>query len=249
MAKFLFVTDLDNTLVGDDKALEELNQKLGQHREEYGTKIVYITGRSLTLYQELTKQKHLLEPDALVTAVGTEIYYKIGDPPDPSWSEKLSVGWNRDLVVSTASQFADLLPQPDSEQRPFKVSYFLSEAVAADLLSELEDLLQKRGLNIKLIYSGGRDLDVVPRYGNKGLAMQFLRQQWEIDPTRTVVCGDSGNDIALFSMGKERGIIVGNAQPELLCWSEINPADYRYLATAHYAAGILEGMCYFGFFE
>ncbi|MFB2939122.1 sucrose-phosphate phosphatase [Aerosakkonemataceae cyanobacterium BLCC-F154] len=249
MAKFLFVTDLDNTLVGDDQSLAELNQKLKQHRQEYDTKIVYTTGRSLTLYQQLTEEKNLLVPDALVTAVGTEIYYHVDNDPDPSWSEKMMVGWDRELVINTASHFADLTPQPETEQRPFKVSYFLAEIVAADVLSELEDLLQKRGLNVRLIYSGSKDLDIIPRRGNKGAAMQFLRQHWDISPTQTVVCGDSGNDIALFSMDRERGIIVGNAQPELLRWCEINPADYRYQAKSYYAAGILEGLYYFGFFK
>ena len=249
MAKFLFVTDLDNTLVGDDQALEELNQKLNQHRQAYDTKIVYITGRSLTLYQQLTEEKHLLAPDALVTAVGTEIYYHVDEDPDPTWSEQMMIGWDRELVINTASHFADLIPQPDTEQLPFKVSYFLTEVVAADVLCELEDLLQKRGINVRLIYSGSKDLDIIPRRGNKGAAMQFLRQQWGIGATQTVVCGDSGNDIALFSVDQERGIIVGNAQPELLRWCEINPADYRYLAKSHCAAGILEGLYYFGFFK
>ena len=53
MARFLFVTDLDNTFVGDDDALRELEQLLSKHRQEYGTRIVYATGRSPVLYQEL----------------------------------------------------------------------------------------------------------------------------------------------------------------------------------------------------
>lgn len=57
MTPFLFVTDLDNTLVGDDQALAELNRQLSQHRSEYGTKIVYATGRSPILYQQLRSEK------------------------------------------------------------------------------------------------------------------------------------------------------------------------------------------------
>jgi sucrose-6-phosphatase len=247
VTKFLFVTDLDNTLVGDDQALKELNLHLRNSAVAHGTKIVYITGRSLTLYQELATEKHLLEPDALVTAVGTEIYYKASNGvPDPTWSEQLSPEWDRDLVAATAAHFADLLPQPDSEQRPFKVSYFLTEDAAIEVLPRLEILLQERGLNIRLVYSSGKDLDILPKGGNKGLAMQFLRQKWEFDESQTVACGDSGNDIALFSVGYELGIIVGNAQPELLQWYQINPSRYRYLAKSHCAAGILEGLYYFG---
>lgn len=245
---FLFVTDLDNTLVGDDNALKELNQQLSQHRQEYGTKIVYATGRSRSIYHDLKLEKQLLDPDALIASVGTEVYDDDGqDSPDPAWSEKLSQGWDRDLVVATAAHYADLVAQPDSEQRPFKVSYFLTEEAGVEVLPRLESQLSERGLNVKLIYSGGKDLDILPRNADKGLAVQFLQQKWGIDGTHTVVCGDSGNDIALFSVGEARGIIVGNARPELRKWYDENPADYRYLAQAHCAGGILEGLHHFGF--
>lgn len=248
MAQFLFVTDLDNTLVGDDAALKELNQQLEQHRQEHHTKIVYATGRSPLLYRQLTQEKTLLQPDALVASVGTEIYFNNSDTPDPQWEQKLSQGWDRDLVVATSAHFADLVPQPESEQRPFKVSYYLTEEAAIEVLPRLESVLQERGLSVKLVYSGSQDLDILPRNADKGLAVKFLQQRWNLDPTRTVVCGDSGNDIALFSVGEERGIIVGNAQSELRLWYDLNPAEYRYFAKASCAGGILEGLHYFGFF-
>ena len=177
---FLLITDLDNTLVGDDTTLEELNQHLSQHRQEHGTRIVYATGRSLTLYQLLRTEKQLLQPDALIAAVGTEIYYDASDIPDPVWAEKLSQKWNRDLVAATAAHFADLIPQPDTEQRFFKASYHLSEVAAIEILPRLEALMIERGLAVKLVYSGGRDLDILPKYADKGLAMQFLRHTWGI---------------------------------------------------------------------
>jgi sucrose-6-phosphatase len=249
VTKFLFVTDLDNTLVGDDQALVELNDRLHIHRQEYGTKIVYATGRSPILYRELASEKNLLEPDALVVSVGTEIYFDGNDTADSTWSEILSPGWSRDLVLSTTVNFSELVPQPDSEQRPFKVSFFLQQDVAASVLPKLESELQKYGLNIKLIYSSGIDLDIVPRTSDKGQAMQFLRQKWKFAAEQTVVCGDSGNDIALFAAGNERGIIVGNARPELLDWHNEYPANYRYLAQNFCAGGILEGLKYFGLLE
>ncbi len=245
VAGFLFITDLDNTLVGDDQALVELNRQLKTHRQEYGTKIVYATGRSPSLYRQLQAEKHLLEPDALIAAVGTEIYLKGSENPDPAWFEKLSKGWDRDAVVATAAHFADLVSQPDLEQRPFKVSFFLTQAAAIEVIPRLESLLQQ-GLDTKLIYSAGQDLDIIPRCSDKGLAMQFLRQQWGIEAEQTVVCGDSGNDIALFAIGEERGIIVGNAKPELLEWHNANSVTRHYLADAACAGGILEGLNHFG---
>lgn len=247
MAQFLFVTDLDNTLVGDDKALLELNDRLHQTRQKHDTKIVYATGRSPLLYQELKNTKNLLEPDALILCVGTEIYFDGSQTPNSEWSAKLSSGWRRDLVVSKTTSFPELVPQPDSEQRPFKVSFFLQEDLASRVLPQIELELQASGLNVKLIYSSGVDLDIVPHHSDKGQAVQFLRQKWKFVAEQTVVCGDSGNDIALFAAGAERGIIVGNARPELLQWHNEHPADYRYLATSFCAAGILEGLKHFGF--
>jgi hypothetical protein len=244
---FLFVTDLDHTLVGDDRALHVLNQQLEQHRQQYGTKIVYSTGRSPTSYSQLIAEKPLLPPDILICAVGTEIYHEGSDTPDSIWSQKLSVGWQRDVVATSAARFVDLTPQPDSEQRPFKVSYFLSEQAAVEVIPDLEALLEEQGLDTQVIFSGGKDLDILPRQANKGMAMSFVRQFLEFEPMRTVACGDSGNDVALFHDRPERGIIVGNARPELLQWHQANPNPNRYLALANCAGGILEGLQHFRF--
>lgn len=250
MSQFLFVTDLDYTLVGNEEALKDLNQKLDDHRQEYGTKIVYATGRSLTLYKELTQEQALLEPDALITSVGTEIYFDSNyESADGNWAEKLADGWNRELISEIAGKFADLVLQQESEQRLFKVSYHLTEEAAVEVLPRLKSSLENHHLKFNLIYSGSNDLDILPRYADKGLAVKFLQQKWEINSQTTVVCGDSGNDIALFKVGEERGIIVGNARPELIAWYNANLTDYRYLATKHYAAGILEGLQYFNFVQ
>jgi len=93
MSPFLFVTDLDNTLVGDDSALIELNHQLANHREKYSSKIVYATGRSLYLYRLLAEAKSLLPPDALITSVGTEMYFdRNQEQSDPEWSRILGQG-------------------------------------------------------------------------------------------------------------------------------------------------------------
>ncbi|MBE8970499.1 sucrose-phosphate phosphatase [Nostocales cyanobacterium LEGE 12452] len=269
MKQLLLVSDLDYTLVGDDQAMARLNQRLEQHRQQYKTKIVYSTGRSLFLYKKLTDEKALLEPDVLICAVGTEIYYSSSNTLDSKWSNHLSEGWNRDLIVEISKAFAELKPQPESEQRPFKVSYFNKKEISGNCLSDLESRLLEKGLDIQVIcsfgssthinnlgnkYENGKDVeiqvvDILPRKANKGMAMTFVRENLEIDIEQTVACGDSGNDIALFADKKEKGIIVGNAKQELLKWHKANPNPNRYLAKAQFAAGIEEGLQHFGFFE
>jgi sucrose-6-phosphatase len=247
MSPFLFVTDLDNTLVGDDAALIELNQKLAAHRQQYHSKIVYATGRSLYLYRLLAEAKSLLPPDALITAVGTEMYFEQQESVyDQEWADILSEGWNREAIVAIANQFPDLQCQPSSEQNPFKISYYLAEAAAASTLAQLEAALKEQNFDLKLIYSAGQDLDLLPKNGDKGLAVQFLRRRWQIAPENTIVCGDSGNDISMFE-GQEKSLLVANAKPELLEWYATNRNDNNYLAESDCAGGIMEGLQHFGF--
>lgn len=247
MSPFLFVTDLDNTLVGDDPALTRLNQELACHREEYNSKIVYATGRSLYLYRLLAEAKSLLQPDALITSVGTEMYFdKDQKEYDPQWANILAQGWNREEIVEIASQFSELQSQPKSEQNPFKISYYLAQAVADDVLPQLKSALNNKGYKVKLIYSAGQDLDILPRNGDKGLAVKFLRQRWDIPAEKTIVCGDSGNDISMFQ-GHEKGLIVSNAKPELIQWYRSNKNNNLYLAKSICAGGILEGLRHFSF--
>ena len=245
MSPFLFVTDLDNTLVGDDSALIELNHQLANHREKYSSKIVYATGRSLYLYRLLAEAKSLLPPDALITAVGTEMYFdRNQEQSDPEWSRILEQGWNRQAIEAISDQFKQLQYQPKSEQNPFKISYYLAEAVAEETIVNLKAALIEQGYGIKIIYSAGQDLDLLPRNGDKGLAVQFLRQRWGITPEKTIVCGDSGNDISMFQ-GQEKGVIVSNAKPELLEWYETNRDQNHHLAQYPCAGGILEGLKHF----
>ena len=247
MSSFLFVTDLDNTLVGDDVALKILNQQLATHREQFNTKIVYATARSRYLYRLLARDKSLLIPDALITSIGTEMYFSSNQEQfDPEWAKILSQGWNREDIVSIASHYPELESQPKSEQNPFKISYYLAQPVADTVLSKLSADLIACGYEIKLIYSAGQDLDLLPKNGDKGLAVQFLRDKWNISADQTVICGDSGNDITLFER-EEKGIIVGNAKPELLQWYEKSKNESVYCAKASCAGGILEGLKYFNF--
>lgn len=248
MKPFLFVTDLDHTLVGDDAALAILNQKLNKHRQEQGTKIVYATGRSRYLYQQLAEEKNLLQPDALIASVGTAIFPDPQDDTyDPQWATQLSLGWDREKIITIGKSFTQLVPQAAYEQFEYKVSYHVPEAEAKEIIPVLKEKLTAAGLSFNLIYSGSLDLDILPKNGNKGLAVQFLQKSWQFSPEDTVVCGDSGNDIALFNVGESRGIMVGNAKSELREWYKANGKSYHYLAQSSCSGGILEGLEHFKF--
>ena len=182
----LLVTDLDNTLVGNLEALNLLNDRLIEARQHQEILLVYSTGRSLTSYSHLFTTTPLLTPDVLITSVGTEIYRNGQVLADAEWSTKLQPNWDRSLVKQVTSQFKSLNPQPEPEQRPFKVSYFLDAAMAESVMAEVAQTLRSQGLSCQLIYSGGKDLDILPEGADKGKAMQFVQAQYEIGDDHTV---------------------------------------------------------------
>jgi sucrose-6F-phosphate phosphohydrolase len=238
--KFLLITDLDNTLVGNDQATQTLNQKLRAFRDHFY--LIYATGRSYASATQLMVEEQLLEPDYWVTGVGTEIFHQ--GKRDPIWANQLSQQWNRQEIATLAKSFRELIPQSFQEQNPWKISFCLSQPQKSSILEDLQSQINQADLNCKIIFSSGRDVDLLPDKADKGLAISYLREHLQVSAKLTLVCGDSGNDISLFQQST-LGTIVSNAQTELIDWYNGYKQPTIYLANSPYAWGILEGLMYF----
>lgn len=242
--KFLLVTDLDNTLVGDAQATLALNLRLAALRDRLC--LIYATGRSYASAQRLKHREQLLQPDFWVTGVGTEIHDQSQE--DRVWAEWLAQDWQRDAIATLVQSFPALIPQPSQEQNPRKLSYFLRSPLSESILANLQLKLSQANLAAKIIFSSSEDVDILPVHGDKGLAVTYLRKKLQIPAAATLVCGDSGNDISLFQQST-LGVIVRNAQPELLNWHRQQRQPDRYWAQSSYAWGILEGLFHFKLLE
>ncbi len=235
--QYLLVTDLDNTLVGDPESTLRLNRWIVQRRNRLA--LVYATGRSYPSARTLKKQADLLEPDYWITGVGSEIYYQ--NQLDRHWADQISQDWDWETVWSIAMGCAELTPQDSDNQNPWKASFSLAPSEAPWLIPKLQTLFHQANLPVQLIYSGNQHLDILPQESGKGLATNYVRQKLNITPQRTIACGDSGNDLTLFEQ-PTLGVLVGNSQPDLLTWYNHHQSPRLYLAQAHYAAGIWEGL-------
>ncbi len=229
----LLVSDLDGTLLGDDRALDDFVMWSEQAKRHW--RIVYNSGRFLDSIHKSIEEFHLPEPDAVICGVGTEIHdYTIGKRI-VGWPIA-SHNWSPQLIRSVCAEFSELQEQPGHLLSEFKVSYYGCD-LDGPFLSQLLRQLDKLGQEVNIVYSSNRDLDILPAATNKGTAATFLVQHWGMERRLVIVAGDSGNDLEMFQSGF-RGIVVGNAQPELLRLRDPNV----YHAKAHHAAGVLEGL-------
>ncbi len=235
----LMITDIDNTLIGDDASLYQLLDLLDEHRSSLAWGVA--TGRSLELTLEAMTEHNIPMPDILICSVGTEMYYGPDLRMDKGWQQRISHKWKPELIKETLQQFDFLVSQEAEGQRSHKISYYLENT--NDRLQSIQQALDERKLSCKVIYSHNQFLDILPGRASKGKAVDYLQYKYEFLPRHVMVAGDSGNDADMLE-GKTRGLIVGNHSEEL---AYLKSAPRVYFSTGKYAAGIIEGLYHYGF--
>lgn len=247
--KLMLVSDLDSTMVDHtDKGHASLLRFNNLWAAEYAhnSLLVFSTGRSLEKYTELRRQAPLLTPALCIFSVGTEIRYGATMEADLDWDNYLNQGWDQAVVLEEVKRL-NLRLQDESEIRPHKVSCQIDKKDATEIIDTLSRRLKDRGLDVKLIFSHGLDLDVLPKGAGKGEALAFLLHKMKTEgwaPQETLVCGDSGNDIELFEVEGVNGVIVGGAMEELKHWYKENGKynNRLYQAKERCAGGIVEAL-------
>eukprot|EP01056_Protomagalhaensia_sp_Gyna25_P001310 Protomagalhaensia_sp_Gyna_25__1309@NODE_1657_length_1653_cov_10_636307_g1355_i0_p1_GENE_NODE_1657_length_1653_cov_10_636307_g1355_i0NODE_1657_length_1653_cov_10_636307_g1355_i0_p1_ORF_typecomplete_len472_score15_47S6PP/PF05116_13/3e34Hydrolase_3/PF08282_12/2_9e18CBM_25/PF03423_13/4e08HAD/PF12710_7/3_5e02HAD/PF12710_7/0_18_NODE_1657_length_1653_cov_10_636307_g1355_i01691416 len=138
---------------------------------------------------------------------------------DQEWEAIMKVGFARmEIEALLQSMLPECQVNGSPYHDPFRVSITVNmQTLKCAGLSDLEiqarfqDLL---GVNNLLLSGEGdhRYLDVLPMKGGKRAPVEYLAAKFEIPYAQILVCGDSGNDIDMFTMEGVNGCCVGNAQ-------------------------------------
>ena len=103
----LLISDLDGTLLGDPGGEALFAAWMRSARERW--RLVYATGRTVGSVRELVRSGRLVEPDAIVSSVGTRIHDHHGQPW-PGWPP-VADAWARDRVEACIRAIGGIEPR------------------------------------------------------------------------------------------------------------------------------------------
>ena len=229
---WLLVTDVDDTLLGDDEAYESFVRVV---EASPSLRVVLNSSRPVaSVRRTLDSLSAPIKPDAIIGAMGTQVWHD--GALQQAWTTRFEP-WSREPVDQVMSKLG-FKPHDDEFQTPLKASFAVPGPEAQRAAA---DALHATGQPMKIVASGKSDFDVLPPSADKGDATLFACELLHIATDRLIVAGDSGNDIAMFKVAR-KGIVVGNARDEL---REAVDASTVFFARRAQAGGLLEGLIHF----
>ncbi|MEP3836996.1 MAG: HAD-IIB family hydrolase [Algibacter sp.] len=234
--------DIDNTLI-DFHTHKSNFRKTWKKYKPKDIVLTYNTGRLIDDVLNLIDKGILPEPDYIISGVGTHIYNYKDKCVVKEFNNVLDDGWDlkavEDLIQNIDHPISD---QPTKFQHAYKRSYFFHNA-SPELITSVEKGFENANMSINVVYSGDKFLDILPKFANKGNALQWLTKKLDIKPDSVLVAGDSGNDSAMFDMPNVKGIVVANAHEELYQYTKHRQV---YHTEKEKSDGIIEGLVYYG---
>ncbi|KAL8447998.1 hypothetical protein Emag_004112 [Eimeria magna] len=143
---------------------------------------------------------------------------------EEKWLEKMIGQFNRketeDFVAREIE--GEVYINGDAFHDPLRISVSIPTALLAEYLGNSNSrFCRKLKRDYKVCVSGGGDwryLDLLPKEGGKLGATLYVMEQLGFTPERTLVCGDSGNDIDMFCHPSILGCCVGNSHEVLIAF-------------------------------
>ncbi len=238
----MIVTDLDQNLLGDPKALRKFIELLREQRKSMSFAVA--TGRRIDSALALMKKNEIPTPDILISSLGTRIHYGQGLHEDDLWADHIDHEWSPRRIRQVMSRLPGIELQDKREQTGYKVSFFYDRA-EAPTIDEINTLLRQEEITANVLLSFGQFLDILPSRASKGQALRYVAQRLDIVLDNILVAGGSGADEDMMR-GNTLAVVVENRHHEEL--SLLPEVDRIYFAGRRHAGGILEAIEHYDFF-
>lgn len=238
--KFFIITDIDNTLIGDDNTyLQRLSEFLAENKMSIGFGIA--TGRNVESALLLLQNYNVPMPDLFITSVGSEIYYYFnGLVYTKGWESYIKRKWNPERIESCLDGLSFLKKQIDL--RKFKISYYIDE-YHSEKIDEIHRILKKEKLEYNMIITEMKMIDIIPKRASKYKAIKYLCDKWNIYPDNILIAGDSGNDKEMLKR-MPKSVIVSNYQKEL---ENLKKGKNVYFSKYPCSGALLDALFHYGF--
>lgn len=234
--ELVLATDLDGTFLGGtDADRAQFYDWVESNRTRVG--LIFVTGRDPGFISDLTRSHGVPRPDFVVGDVGTTIA-EVGPDHHLSPIEALEAEIEAAWGTAGASVHAALMAAPglrlQSTGFRYRASYDMDpdtfDASALDIVAEL---------GLDALISDNRFFDVLPKGVSKGPSLLRLLAHLGVSHDRTLVAGDTLNDLSMLALGLP-AVAVGGSEQALL--DEVTSLDHVHIADGVGVAGIAEAI-------
>ncbi|MDT8858939.1 HAD family hydrolase [Alkalihalobacillus sp. MEB130] len=236
MKGYLFITDLDGTLLNSKQEISLENKKAIQEFQENGGLFTIATGRMEKAVETFVKELNIDIPMILYNGAkvvcplsGETLMEKHLDVPSEVMQNvnelaKDEVGMlfyqDKKVYTTTKNQYiyeyeakekVTVEINEDVFEKPITKVLLIGEC---ERLRSVETTIEEWNVPVDLIYSEATYLEILPKGSSKGEAVRFLKNHLNHSTIYTICIGDNLNDLSMIHEA-DRGIAVENAHPEL----------------------------------
>ena len=258
MGKFegvLLCTDLDGTILRDDKSISAENLQAIEYFKAEGGLFTIVTGRMPFAATEIVDTVKPNIPFGCINGGGVFDPWK----GDYIWTSQMADGVN-ELIAAVDRE----VPEAGIQVNTFYHTYFSKENDTMRIFREIQNLpnLVRHYTAVdepvaKIVFSSEKEeqiqqiakvlhthprssefnfirserslYEILPKGIGKGAAIENLVRHLGLDPNKTIAMGDYNNDISMFHAAKI-GVAVSNACPDALA-----AADYITVSNQQHA--------------
>ena len=202
----LLATDLDGTFLGGRQA-----DRLGLHRiirARSDLRLVFVTGRGVETVLPLLGDPLIPDPEFVIADVGATVVRGDTLAPVQPLQSSIDARWPGDRVILDRLEGLQGVERQGVPQER-RCSFHATDLDVIEAVRE-----RMAGLDVDVLHSAERYLDVLPAGVNKGSTLRALLSRLGLAADQVLVAGDTLNDLALFTEGFP-GVVVGNAEPGL----------------------------------